>query len=103
MWARAVLCAALLSVMCLAGCTEAERDERDVQDYPYKSNRMLGALHEDVEQLEMNRMNALEKRYGQIRSCDVGEPCAIRKGSRMGKKCECPQGASCNRLLLKCL
>lgn len=45
MWARAVLCAALLSALCPAGRTEAERDERDVrdvQDYSYSnSNRLV--------------------------------------------------------------
>lgn len=44
MWARAVVCAALLSAVCPAWTTEAERDERDVQDYS-NSNRLVG---EDV-------------------------------------------------------
>ncbi|XP_034031633.1 cocaine- and amphetamine-regulated transcript protein-like [Thalassophryne amazonica] len=97
MWAQAVLCTALLSVLCPAGRTEAERDERDVQD------RLLGALHEVLEKLQTNRINPWEKKYGQIRSCDLGEQCAIRKGSRIGKMCDCPQGAFCNLFLLKCL
>lgn len=42
MWARAVVCAALLSALCPPGRTEAERDERDVQDYSYSnSNRLV--------------------------------------------------------------
>lgn len=45
MWARAVVCAALLSALCPAGRTEAERDERDVQDYSYSnSNRLVRLL-----------------------------------------------------------
>lgn len=35
--------------------------------------------------------------------CDLGEYCAIRKGSRIGKMCDCPRGAFCNFFLLKCL
>lgn len=35
--------------------------------------------------------------------CDLGEHCAVRKGSRIGKMCDCPQGAFCNFFLLKCL
>ncbi|MEQ2197301.1 hypothetical protein XENOCAPTIV_027282, partial [Xenoophorus captivus] len=35
--------------------------------------------------------------------CDLGEHCAIRKGSRIGKMCDCPTGAFCNLFLLKCL
>ncbi|PWA33129.1 hypothetical protein CCH79_00013108, partial [Gambusia affinis] len=100
MWARAVLCAALLSVLCPAGSTEAERDEREVQDYS-NSNRLLGALHEVLEKLQTKRINPWEKKYGQVPSCDLGEHCAIRKGSRIGKMCDCPRGAFCNFFLLK--
>lgn len=35
--------------------------------------------------------------------CDVGEQCAVRKGARIGKMCDCPRGAFCNFFLLKCL
>lgn len=35
--------------------------------------------------------------------CDLGEHCAVRKGSRIGKMCDCPRGAFCNFFLLKCL
>ncbi|MBN3291288.1 CART protein, partial [Polypterus senegalus] len=35
--------------------------------------------------------------------CDVGEQCAVRKGARIGKLCDCPRGAICNFFLLKCL
>lgn len=41
MWARAVVCAALLSALWPAGRTEAERDERDVQNYSYSSSNRL--------------------------------------------------------------
>ncbi|MEQ2172681.1 hypothetical protein GOODEAATRI_023562 [Goodea atripinnis] len=71
MWARAVLCAALLSVLCPAGSTEAERDERDVQDYRYNSNRLLGALHEVLEKLQTKRINPWEKKYGQVPSVSL--------------------------------
>lgn len=46
MWVRALLLAALLFALCPAGRTEAERDERDVQDYSYaNSNRLVGHRH----------------------------------------------------------
>lgn len=35
--------------------------------------------------------------------CDAGEQCAVRKGARIGKLCDCPRGTSCNSFLLKCL
>ncbi|KAK2880631.1 hypothetical protein Q8A73_023329 [Channa argus] len=68
MWTRAVLCAALLSALCPAGRTEAERDEREVEDYRYNSNRLLGALHEVLEKLQTKRINPWEKKYGQVPS-----------------------------------
>ncbi|XP_075884799.1 cocaine- and amphetamine-regulated transcript 2 [Nelusetta ayraudi] len=102
MWARAMVCAALLAALWPAGRTEAERDERDVQNYS-SSNRLLGALHEVLERLQTKRINPWEKKYGQVPSCDLGEHCAVRKGSRIGKMCDCPPGAFCNFFLLKCL
>lgn len=38
-----------------------------------------------------------------LSQCDVGEQCAVRKGARIGKLCDCPRGALCNFYLLKCL
>lgn len=35
--------------------------------------------------------------------CDAGEPCAVRKGARIGTLCSCPRGTSCNFYVLKCL
>ncbi|XP_013878449.1 cocaine- and amphetamine-regulated transcript 2 [Austrofundulus limnaeus] len=102
MWARAVLCAALLSALCPEASTEAERDQREVQDYQ-NPNRLFGALQEVLERLQTKRINPWEKKYGQVPSCDLGEHCAIRKGSRIGKMCDCPRGAFCNFFLLKCL
>ncbi|KAI3371133.1 hypothetical protein L3Q82_023526 [Scortum barcoo] len=107
MWARAVLCAALMCALCPAGRTEAERDQRDLQDPRYANpSRLcvcLGALHEVLEKLQTKRINPWEKKYGQVPSCDLGEHCAVRKGSRIGKMCDCPRGAFCNFFLLKCL
>lgn len=49
MWARAMVCAALLAALWPAGRTEAERDERDVQNYS-SSNRLV-RLDERVDRL----------------------------------------------------
>ncbi|KAM9854645.1 cocaine- and amphetamine-regulated transcript 2 [Aulostomus maculatus] len=105
MWARAVVCAALLGALLPAGATEAERGERQLRDHRFNSNsnRLLGDLHEVLEKLQTKSINPWEKKYGQVPSCDLGEHCAIRKGSRIGKMCDCPRGAFCNFFLLKCL
>ncbi|CAN9498630.1 unnamed protein product [Ophioblennius macclurei] len=104
MWARALLCAALMCALCPRGWTEAERRQpRDVQEPRYNPNRLLGALQEVLEKLQTKRINPWEKKYGQVPSCDLGEHCAVRKGSRIGRLCDCPPGAFCNFFLLKCL
>ncbi|XP_056137733.1 cocaine- and amphetamine-regulated transcript protein-like [Lampris incognitus] len=113
MWARAVLCAALLSALGGAessdSAMEADLDTRAVQDF-YQQNpnltnekRLLGALHEVLEKLQTKRIHPWEKKLGQVPTCDMGEHCAVRKGSRIGKMCDCPRGAFCNFFLLKCL
>ncbi|NXA62476.1 CART protein, partial [Mohoua ochrocephala] len=34
--------------------------------------------------------------------CEPREPCAVRRGARIGKLCSCPRGTSCNLFILKC-
>uniref|UniRef100_A0A3P9K447 Cocaine- and amphetamine-regulated transcript protein n=1 Tax=Oryzias latipes TaxID=8090 RepID=A0A3P9K447_ORYLA len=63
----------------------------------------LGALQEVLEKLQAKRLPSWEKKFGQVPMCDVGEQCAVRKGARIGKMCDCPRGAFCNFFLLKCL
>ncbi|XP_034418245.1 cocaine- and amphetamine-regulated transcript protein-like isoform X3 [Cyclopterus lumpus] len=75
----ALLCALLL--LCGASESEEELSPRALRDfYPQGPNLTS------------------EKQL-----CDVGEQCAVRKGARIGKMCDCPRGAFCNFFLLKCL
>ncbi|KAJ6652828.1 hypothetical protein lerEdw1_010608 [Lerista edwardsae] len=60
------------------------------------------ALHEVFEKLRNKHLSA-EKKSGWVPSCDAGEHCAVRKGARIGKLCNCPRGTSCNLYILKCL
>ncbi|XP_066505406.1 cocaine- and amphetamine-regulated transcript 2 [Hoplias malabaricus] len=86
-----------------------ELEPRAIRDfYPKDPNltsekQLLGALHEVLEKLQTKRIPPWEKKFGQVPMCDVGEQCAVRKGSRIGKMCDCPRGAFCNFFLLKCL
>ncbi|NXI19142.1 CART protein, partial [Irena cyanogastra] len=45
---------------------------------------------------------ALEKRLSWVPWCEPREPCAVRRGARIGKLCSCPRGTSCNLFILKC-
>ncbi|XP_053150860.1 cocaine- and amphetamine-regulated transcript protein [Hemicordylus capensis] len=64
---------------------------------------LIEALQEVLEKLKSKRLPLYEKKYGQVPMCDAGEQCAVRKGARIGKLCDCPRGTSCNTFLLKCL
>ncbi|XP_029901404.1 cocaine- and amphetamine-regulated transcript protein-like [Myripristis murdjan] len=110
---RALLCALLLSAVVGAEMFESESGEelspRALRDfYPKGPNltsekQLLGALQEVLEKLQAKRLPLWEKKFGQVPTCDVGEQCAVRKGARIGKMCDCPRGAFCNFFLLKCL
>ncbi|KAG8524653.1 Cocaine- and amphetamine-regulated transcript protein, partial [Galemys pyrenaicus] len=62
----------------------------------------IEALQEVLKKLKSKRIPIYEKKYGQVPMCDAGEQCAVRKGARIGKLCDCPRGTSCNSFLLKC-
>ncbi|MGH0179142.1 UNVERIFIED_CONTAM: hypothetical protein FKN15_001155 [Acipenser sinensis] len=64
---------------------------------------LIEALQEVLEKLKSKRLPSAEKKLGWVPSCDAGEQCAVRKGSRIGKLCNCPRGTSCNFYILKCL
>ncbi|XP_068172852.1 cocaine- and amphetamine-regulated transcript protein-like [Antennarius striatus] len=89
--------------------SEEELSPRALRDfYPKGPNltsekQLLGALQEVLEKLQAKRLPSWEKKFGQVPMCDVGEQCAVRKGARIGKMCDCPRGAFCNFFLLKCL
>ncbi|XP_066510362.1 cocaine- and amphetamine-regulated transcript protein-like [Hoplias malabaricus] len=113
-WTRAAACALLLLTIACAAQTqdsdqEVDLDTRALRDfYPKDPNltnekELLGALQEVLEKLQSKRIPLWEKKFGRVPTCDVGEQCAIRKGARIGKMCDCPRGAVCNFFLLKCL
>ncbi|XP_053313848.1 cocaine- and amphetamine-regulated transcript protein [Spea bombifrons] len=68
-----------------------------------QEKELIDALQEVLEKLKSKRLPSYEKKYGQVPMCDAGEQCAVRKGSRIGKLCDCPRRTSCNTFLLKCL
>ncbi|XP_026869715.2 cocaine- and amphetamine-regulated transcript 2 [Electrophorus electricus] len=113
MWTRTAMFTLLLLLMTCARAddseTEVDLDTRAIRDfYPKDPNltsekQLLGALHEVLEKLQTKKNPPWEKKFGQVPMCDVGEQCAIRKGSRIGKMCDCPRAAFCNFFLLKCL
>ncbi|KAJ1209075.1 hypothetical protein NDU88_004454 [Pleurodeles waltl] len=68
-----------------------------------QEKELIEALQEVLEKLKSKRIPIYEKKYGQVPMCDAGEQCAVRKGPRIGKLCDCPRSTNCNSFLLKCL
>ncbi|XP_044023299.1 cocaine- and amphetamine-regulated transcript protein-like [Siniperca chuatsi] len=104
--ARALLLAATYccAYLWLARAEDSSLETRSL-DFPLKTQQekeLIDALQEVLEKLRSKEM-PLEKKLGWLPSCDAGEPCAVRKGARIGTLCSCPRGTSCNFYVLKCL
>ncbi|XP_059825037.1 cocaine- and amphetamine-regulated transcript protein-like [Hypanus sabinus] len=89
-------------------CQEPELQARSVDHHSVKEDssqekELIEALQEVLEKLKSKRMPTYEKKFGMVPMCDAGEQCAVRKGARIGKLCDCPRGTFCNSFLLKCL
>ncbi|XP_067395391.1 cocaine- and amphetamine-regulated transcript protein-like [Emydura macquarii macquarii] len=101
--------AMLLLCLLLLARHEADVDARPPQDtplkhsYPAHEKQLLDELQDVLEKLQSKRISTWEKKYNQVPKCSIGAVCAVKKGARIGRLCDCPRGASCNAFLLKCL
>ncbi|CAI5798375.1 cocaineamphetamineprotein-likeregulated and amphetamine-regulated transcript-like [Podarcis lilfordi] len=82
---------------------------RAPQEFPFKHSyqahekELLDELQEVLEKLQHKKVSTWEKKFNQVPKCSFGDLCAVRKGARIGKLCNCPRGSACNAFLLKCL
>ncbi|XP_042342517.1 cocaine- and amphetamine-regulated transcript protein-like [Plectropomus leopardus] len=65
--------------------------------------QLINDLHGVLERLQNNHIPSLRKRQGYLPVCDPGDQCALRKGSRIGKLCDCFLPRTCNSFLHRCL
>uniref|UniRef100_A0A8C8RG77 Cocaine- and amphetamine-regulated transcript protein n=1 Tax=Pelusios castaneus TaxID=367368 RepID=A0A8C8RG77_9SAUR len=63
----------------------------------------LDELQDVLEKLQGKRLSSWEKKHNQVPQCSFGEACAVKKGARIGRLCDCPRRTTCNAFLLKCL
>uniref|UniRef100_A0A7N8XB66 Cocaine- and amphetamine-regulated transcript protein n=1 Tax=Mastacembelus armatus TaxID=205130 RepID=A0A7N8XB66_9TELE len=63
----------------------------------------INDLHEVLERLQNNQFTSMRKKHGFLPVCDPGDQCALRKGSRIGKLCDCSLPRTCNSFLHRCL
>ncbi|MED6254760.1 hypothetical protein ATANTOWER_032878 [Ataeniobius toweri] len=103
-WTLLLLMATCCTYLRLTPAEESLLETRSL-DFTLKTQQekdLIDALQEVLEKLR-NKEMPLEKKLGWLPSCDAGEPCAVRKGARIGTLCSCPRGTSCNFYVLKCL
>ncbi|XP_034438207.1 cocaine- and amphetamine-regulated transcript protein-like [Hippoglossus hippoglossus] len=103
---RMLLLSASCWLLVFVGSCEERREERPHEDDAAKiqeEKELIEALQEVLEKLKSKQLPSTEKKLGWLPSCDAGEQCALRKGSRIGKLCGCPRETICNFNVLKCL
>ncbi|NWY97879.1 CART protein, partial [Loxia curvirostra] len=103
---------ALLCLLCLLGSSlillgtpEPVPELRSALSLPEPSREeteLAEVLREVLDELGTREPPALEKRLSWVPWCEPREPCAVRRGARIGKLCSCPRGTSCNLFILKC-
>ncbi|KAM9620497.1 cocaine- and amphetamine-regulated transcript protein-like [Aquila chrysaetos chrysaetos] len=103
---------AWLCLLCLAssglillGSTEPVLGLQPAESLPGQSQEeteLVEALQEVLEKLGSRELPAVEKRLSWVPLCEPGDPCAVRRGARIGKLCSCPRGTACNLFILKC-
>ncbi|XP_058494310.1 cocaine- and amphetamine-regulated transcript protein-like [Solea solea] len=94
---RMLLLSASCWLLVVTGC--CEDDVFKTQE----EQELIEALQEVLEKLKSKQLPSTEKKLGWLPSCDMGQQCALRKGSRIGKLCSCPGGTVCNFNVLKCV
>ncbi|XP_030397727.1 cocaine- and amphetamine-regulated transcript protein-like [Gopherus evgoodei] len=99
----------LLLCLALLAHQEADGDAQLPQDFPLKHSyqphekQLLEELQDVLEKLQSKRISTWKKKYNQVPKCFIGQACAVKKGARIGRLCDCPRGATCNSFLLRCL
>ncbi|NWR58961.1 CART protein, partial [Bucorvus abyssinicus] len=101
-----------LCLLCLAGSglillgtAEPVLGLRPGESLPGQSQEemeLVEVLQEVLEKLGSRELPAVEKRLSWVPLCGAGQPCAVRRGARLGMLCSCPRGTACDFGILKC-
>ncbi|KAG8542914.1 hypothetical protein GDO81_025832 [Engystomops pustulosus] len=65
--------------------------------------RLLLELQDVLYKLQSKRGQGWEGKFLQVPKCMMGEACAVKRGARIGKLCDCPQRSTCSYFFLRCL
>ncbi|XP_073465316.1 cocaine- and amphetamine-regulated transcript protein-like [Aquarana catesbeiana] len=65
---------------------------------------LLLELQDVLEKLQSKRGILWESKLNQMPKClHHGDACAVKRGLRIGKLCDCPRRSVCNQFFLRCL
>uniref|UniRef100_A0A669F6I5 Uncharacterized protein n=2 Tax=Oreochromis TaxID=8139 RepID=A0A669F6I5_ORENI len=105
-----LFCTILCATGLLYGCGHVQTEEYKTTYFTYfttkedgNKKQLINDLHEVLERLQNHPFPVLRKKHGYLPVCDPGEQCALRKGSRIGKLCDCSLPRTCNSFLHRCL
>ncbi|XP_060893922.1 cocaine- and amphetamine-regulated transcript protein-like [Labrus mixtus] len=109
-WFVYLFCALMCATGLFYSYGHVQTEEYRPKHLPYFSTtedgnekQLINDLHEVLERLQNNQIPALRKKHGFLPMCDPGDQCALRKGSRIGKLCDCSLPRTCNSFLHRCL
>ncbi|XP_062310473.1 cocaine- and amphetamine-regulated transcript protein-like [Osmerus eperlanus] len=68
-----------------------------------EERQLINDLQGVLERLKNKRFLPHAKKHSLLPMCDAGEQCALRKGARIGKLCDCQQPRACSSFMLRCL
>uniref|UniRef100_A0A3B4ZLV1 Uncharacterized protein n=1 Tax=Stegastes partitus TaxID=144197 RepID=A0A3B4ZLV1_9TELE len=109
-WCVYLFCSLLYATGFFCSYGQIETEEYKRKYLPYftttedgNEKQLINDLHEVLERLQNYPFPALRKKHGFLPVCDPGDQCALRKGSRIGKLCDCSLPRTCNSFLHRCL
>ncbi|KAM3909853.1 cocaine- and amphetamine-regulated transcript protein-like [Leptodactylus fuscus] len=95
------LCLITLLTTTLIEVTSSQLVDGGVQRVNEKE--LLLELQDVLYKLQSKKSSAWEGKYIQVPKCIMGEACAVKRGARIGKLCDCPQRSTCSSFFLRCL
>ncbi|XP_069601707.1 cocaine- and amphetamine-regulated transcript protein-like [Ranitomeya imitator] len=97
------LCLILVWTMSLMEATSAEAADSDRDIQGVNEKELLLELQDVLYKLQSKRSSVWESKYIQLPKCIMGDACAVKRGARIGKLCDCPQRSTCSYFFMRCL
>ncbi|XP_071987782.1 cocaine- and amphetamine-regulated transcript protein-like [Engystomops pustulosus] len=97
------LCLITVLTSTITEMTSAEAADSSPGVQRYQEKDLLLELQDVLYKLQSKRGQGWEGKFLQVPKCMMGEACAVKRGARIGKLCDCPQRSTCSYFFLRCL